>query len=249
MSDRLPARRLLLESVAVILSILIAFAIDAWWDRTQAAGLEQELLATLESGFEENRTLALQVIEEARSQQERLGRFVAMSVEEVGRIPADSTYFVLLALWRPNYVNNAAGALVGGRLNSEAILATMEAGRLSLLSDTRLLTALADWQGLATDLAQRSDEVIAREVEVLSALARHSELQGLFAGAPDEYRTAGADRPEIPSAVAQRVRGDNELMSRVARKGFYSRIQVDFLEDIEAQADSVLVLVRANRRR
>ena len=254
MSSRIPWSRLLAESVVVILSILAAFAIDAWWDGRQADELEQELLVTLEASFEENRRLAREVMEEARRQHILLSRFVDMSPAEAGTISPDSTYRFLRALWRPNYVNREhGGSLAGGGLNSAAILATLEAGRLPLLSDSRLLSALAEWQGLATDLQQRSDEVIVLEREVLTALARHPELQAALAGGftetTGEFRSFSTDPPRLSGAVARRVREDNEVMSRAARKGFYSRIQVDFLEDLEAQADAVLALVRANRRR
>ena len=164
-------------------------------------------------------------------------------------------YRYLRTLWRPNLVNRnqtPEGSLAGGDLNNAAILATLEAGRLSLLSDNRLLAAIAEWQGLARDARQRSDEVIALEREVLAALARHPELQTALAGGFDEmsgeFASFADDPPPLPGRLARRIREDNEVMSRVARKGFYSRIQVDFLVDLEAQAGIVLELVRANRR-
>jgi hypothetical protein len=246
------APRLLTEAAVVILSILAAFAIDAWWDGRKDAALEQELLRTLESAFEENRRLALQVMDEASRQHRMLSRFVDMTPAEAGAISPDSTYHYLRALWRPNYVNRMPGRpLHGGRLNNGAILATLEGGRLSLLSDPGLLSALAVWRGLATDLEQRTDEVIALEREVLGAMARHPELQHALAGGyaeTGEFRSFSEPPPRLPGAVARRVREDNELMGRVARKGFYSRIEVDFLEDIVAEAESVLGLVRANLR-
>lgn len=252
MGDRIPPSRLLAESVVVIFSILAAFAIDAWWDGRQTRDLEQELLANLDSGFGANRRAAQEVIREAQRQQVLIGRFINMSPAEAAEISPDSTFLFLRALWRPNYVRPIPGApQYGGGLNNAALLATLEAGRLSLLSDTRLLTALADWQGVADDLAQRSSEVVEVEREVLASLARFPELQSALAGLDGdrEVRSFAIDPPRLPGSVARRAREDNELMSRAARKSFLSRVQQQFLEDLEAQADSVLTLVRANLRR
>ena len=243
-----------MEGAVIVTSILLAFAIDAWWDRRQADGLEQELLATLETGFEENRRLAHEVMQEARRQHVLLSRFVDMTPAEAAAIPTDSVYHYLRALWRPNYVNRRiGGSLAGGNLNNASIVATLEAGQLALLADGRLLGGLAEWQGLVADLEQRTAEVIVLEREVLSGVAQHPELQAVLAGgfteASGEFRSFAAEVPRLSGEVARRVREDNEVMSRAARKGFYSRIQVDFLEDLEAQDDSILVLVRANRHR
>ncbi|HSG48434.1 MAG TPA: hypothetical protein VLA43_11515, partial [Longimicrobiales bacterium] len=60
-------------------SILLAFTIDAWWGRRQADDLQQELLATLETSFQENRRLAHEVMQEARRQHLLLSRFVDMT--------------------------------------------------------------------------------------------------------------------------------------------------------------------------
>lgn len=254
MNGRIPWSRLVVESIAVILSILAAFAIDAWWERRQAAGLEQELLTTLETSFDENRRLAHEVMQEAIRQHLLLSRFVDLTPAEAAAIPADSVYHYLRALWRPNYVNRrAGGSLAGGNLNNASILATLEAGRLALLADNRLVGALAEWQGLVADLEQRTAEVIVLEREVLGSLARHPELQAALAGgfteSSGEFRSFAAEVPRLSGDVARRIREDNEVMSRAARKGFYSRIQVDFLEDLEAQAEAILMLVRANLHR
>jgi len=52
----LPRRRILAEGVVIVVSILLAFAIDAWWDETRERGREKTVLAGLRSEFEANRT-------------------------------------------------------------------------------------------------------------------------------------------------------------------------------------------------
>jgi len=45
-NQAIPWARLSAEAAAIVLSILVAFAIDAWWDRSQE---ERQLVATLET--------------------------------------------------------------------------------------------------------------------------------------------------------------------------------------------------------
>lgn len=252
MKVRGPLGPLLAESFVVIASILVAFGIDAWWDQRKAVSLEHELLVSLEGGFEQNVRLAEEVIREAKRQQALIGRFVAMSPAEAAQIPSDSVYTVLRALWRPNYIRPRPGdPLVGAGVNSAALMATLGAGQLSLISDNRLLVALGNWQGVAEELVRRTAEVIGTEREVMASLAHYRELQVALAGfdSSGELRAFTSNVPVLPGSVARRAREDNELMAQVARKGFFSRAEQDFLEQLMARADSVLVLIRADLRR
>ena len=48
--------RLLAESAAIISSILLAFAIDAWWEDRKDAGYEQTALTGLQEEFKRHNT-------------------------------------------------------------------------------------------------------------------------------------------------------------------------------------------------
>ena len=54
MKQRPRLGRLLVEALAIVASILAAFAIDAWWDGRQNLAEEVELLVGLTEEFEEN---------------------------------------------------------------------------------------------------------------------------------------------------------------------------------------------------
>ena len=51
-NEKIPWKRLSAEAAAIVGSILIAFAIDAWWEEQKDRELEQELLASLIVEFE-----------------------------------------------------------------------------------------------------------------------------------------------------------------------------------------------------
>ena len=206
---------------------------------------------SLEQSFEENIRLAKAVAYEARRQQVIAGRFIAMSLTEAGTISPDSTYLLLRALWRPNYVTIGDSHVYGPDLNNAALASTLQAGQLSLLTDRRLHAALAVWQGVTQELAERSKVMIDVEVQVLTSLAQYPEMQDAMAGltTEGELQSFSAQPPRVPGSVLRSVRANNALMALVARKSFMSRAQQDFLENIENRAETVLGLVRENLNR
>ena len=81
---QLPWLRMFAEGVVVVASILMAFAIDAWWAARQTAAVERELLTRLEAGFETHRQLMLERISSVNDDRSLLQRFIAMSPEQAG---------------------------------------------------------------------------------------------------------------------------------------------------------------------
>ena len=102
MNHRIPWSRLLFEGVVVVISILVAFAIDAWWDSRKAKLLEADFLTRLEVAFEENAQLAESAVERGMEDSLLLEQFIQMTPAEAEQIPADQAWGFLRALWRPN---------------------------------------------------------------------------------------------------------------------------------------------------
>ncbi len=230
MRTPIPWLRLLAEGIVVIGSILIAFAIDAWWARRQTDALERELLSRLEAGFEENQRLAEERIANASFDQTLLRRFIAMTPSEAEKITPDSTQFFLRALSRPPNV----------RLNSEFILATLDAARLSLAPDPQLLTALAYWEAELRGLTTRNDILYSVSQQVTYNLARHPELQPVLV-----FEGLG----HFPGSVTRVAREDNEVMAGATSKARAVVLELQYLERIKGAAAEVLSLVRTNLER
>jgi len=53
-TQNIPWNRIAVEAAAIVGSILLAFAIDAWWDDRQDRAVEQRILVGLKSEFEQN---------------------------------------------------------------------------------------------------------------------------------------------------------------------------------------------------
>lgn len=56
MTNSIPWSRIVAEGVVIVVSILMAFGIDAWWDATLERGLEREYLSRLEADLESGRS-------------------------------------------------------------------------------------------------------------------------------------------------------------------------------------------------
>ena len=78
--DRIPWKRISVEAVAIVGSILLAFAIDAGWDDRQAHAKRQELIQGLTSDFEslvERADEALAISEDIVSRNQKLLEFLS----------------------------------------------------------------------------------------------------------------------------------------------------------------------------
>jgi hypothetical protein len=57
MKQPIPWTRLIAEGLAIVVSILLAFAIDAWWEQRQDTAEERRILVSLRDEFTEIRAL------------------------------------------------------------------------------------------------------------------------------------------------------------------------------------------------
>jgi hypothetical protein len=233
MNNRIPWSRLLFEGVVVVISILVAFAIDAWWDSRKVKLLEEDFLARLEVAFEENAQLAERAIERGMDDSLLLEQFIQMTPEEAEQIPPNQTWAFLRALLRPNLFS---------QLNTAALTAILDAGQLSAESDPQLLTTIAEWRATAGELDSQNDKLQDLDQEVTQALSFHHELQREFSKAD---RNVGNSEILLPGSVTRRIREDNEVISRAARKGQASFILHNVtLPGIQRRSEKVLELIR-----
>lgn len=93
MTSQVPWRRILAESAAIVVSILLAFGIDAAWDSRRALGETRALLTALETELVENRALLDRAEEEMREGQGRIRFFLSSTQDEFAAIPKDQTNF------------------------------------------------------------------------------------------------------------------------------------------------------------
>ena len=220
MSQKVPWLRVLVEGVVIVASILLAFGIDAWWDRSQQRGQEQELLQGLESDFVSSLATLDQTIRIHQLFAERAAHLESMSDSEVRAIPPDSVERYMRAV--SQYMTYEPQ---GGTLNG-----LVGAGQLSLLEDTALRGLLTGWQ-------QRLDDS-AEEAGFLTSTAREIAI-----------RTARVARPGpdvTPDELLIMLR-DEETLALMRSKVFFGELYLGELQALRSHGESVLVAIRAGR--
>ena len=144
------ALRLMGEALAIVLSILLAFAIDAWWDDRAEYREETRVLRALRDEFETNRAALARLIAFHSDL-----RASALAVLEVAANPAveiaagDADRMIGDLAWWGSFLSFES-----------ATLDTLVMGaKLDLLSNEALRRMLADWRSqLAAISAQNAQE-------------------------------------------------------------------------------------------
>ena len=228
-------RRLIPEGLMIVLSILLAFGIEAAWQERLEREAESEAIASLRADFEENRRLVRQVIDAHLAFRESVAVFVDLPPSAYDTLPATrASEFVLAAAnpWTFDPVLGATDGIVG-------------AGRTGLIRDTELREALSDFLGFVSDLAEDAGYVSTSAQDVWS---REAVLGGPWTDPSTEISTSGSitGLPFIPRAEAEdlrTLRGDQLYMSLVKRYHLNTAYYVRELQRIEEHIDYVLRLV------
>jgi hypothetical protein len=143
-NEKIPWKRLSVEVAAIVGSILLAFAIDAWWDDRKDSNLEQKILADLLLEFEQDVELLRNASEwyellylDARD----LLHYLDDDTEEIDHAEFER---LVQSLW----LNKST------HLETGAYDALLVAGELSLVSDEELRSHLAAWPSYVAEWAE-----------------------------------------------------------------------------------------------
>ncbi|MFQ5891145.1 MAG: hypothetical protein ACE5JR_14060 [Gemmatimonadota bacterium] len=138
-------RRLLLEGVLIVASILLAFGIEAWWVRSREHAAEIEALQHLRGEFTATAERLAQTGERHESIRRSAKRLLGMTgptlPAHLDTLAVDSLLMDLLGAPTVEPETVTLDALIG-------------AGRLDLLSSPDLRRELASWSSAMADLAQ-----------------------------------------------------------------------------------------------
>lgn len=163
----MPWRRIIVESVAIILSILLAFAIDAGWDTFKEHNQEKAFLASLLDDFEETRTRIeastdrhLRFIDSARQLLEFYGGDAPDIEPDALETMLGAVFFDWASLYLPSGSRDAL----------------FSSGDIEIISNEELRAMLAAWPSLVADAAE-DDIWIANDVMYNMAPYLHSKIR------------------------------------------------------------------------
>jgi hypothetical protein len=140
-------RRIAVESVAIVISILFAFAIDAWWEERQERVEEAEILVGLEQEFRETQALIEDKLRQYGLMKTAVAELLVAFERNAWKYEAMSIDAAFQWLISPTSIEFGGGVLD----------AVVSAGRLEIISDKILRAKLAGWQAVMDEV--RDDEV------------------------------------------------------------------------------------------
>lgn len=227
MDTRIRWSRLVAEGAVIVLSILLAFAIDAWWSLEGERTREEAAIAGIAQDFTRHR--ALLALHRDRLET-RLGAAEAL----IGRIGPDAdggdaavdSIMGLVGISSPVQFE-------GGTL--ETLAGT---DGLALLRDEELRTALSAWRQGMDDLAGTNAFVVNEALLFLDFLRTRYPIQ-------DMDRAAGltAVPPSGFHASIRPILRDLEFSNLVYQQHYATTVMLSYLTFLEEIADRVLMRV------
>ena len=224
-SNSIPWKRLSAEAVAIVVSILLAFWIDAWWDARQDQSEEREILIGLHAEFIDLRR-RLDIWAGMNREGIRLiEEFLAGPVEDMD---PESVEGALLYSYLVNVLDQ------GGAL--DALLAS---GRLELISDRDIRIRLAKWPDWLEDI--HTNDLSTREFawgEIMPFLAAR--------GIPDKHCADGIyvcpDAGPVPEAYVNLAK-DPEYRALIRLRRVMMGFAAGDHESARSEADEILAMI------
>lgn len=208
------ARRAAGEFAIIVVGVLVALWLDAGWAWLQDRQDERALIADLRSDFEANRSALQQVYVTQHRAADVTRQILTVGVDG---LPADSVNVLFQAMLNVQTFNPRTGAL-----NS-----ALGSGRIQLLRNQSLRSALAAWPGYLEDAREEVVETMPQLFTVGQAVA------------------AGLARGQPSHELIATILSDRQLSGALALRMFaYYEVQSD-TEALLAQTDSILTLLNS----
>ncbi len=219
-------RRILAEGSAIVVSILLAFGIEAWWSASQDRGDEQELLTGLYEELGVNEALLTENVQILQYQTNLLQTFLAMSPAEVAAIPQDSVNDQVITLFRRTFTSE----LAVGSLNS-----AMSSGNIALIQGSDIRSGLAQYEARNTDVAEVGVALVDLTVAATVALGRYPEFTEAVARSLREV--------PVSEATLMAIRSDSEIAGLLSAKAFFWSLYAIELERVLEELRAVRALI------
>ena len=228
--------RVFAEGTTIVVSILLAFAIDAWWDER----IEQRHAASLIAGLDSDFRISQQHLEQWLAGNRRiLAAHTAfrdkLHVSEIGTeidVPID---WVVAAIGAPTYSPTDATL-------QEAI----SSGRIDLIESRALRELLARWRQQFDDT--REDELTIRDVVVNQLVPVLSESVRLGRAFDNDLLVDWfLNRLDAPLDERVGVRVTPQLEGAIAERAFYTQFVVTGLADLRDTQARIIELIAAEQ--
>jgi len=230
------SRRIALEGIAVVVSILLAFAIDASWDARQLREAERAAIDALRDELLQNRDLLQRSIDFNERSVRAVSVFLASSPDQIR-----ATDFGLL---------NTTAATIGG------VIWTLQSfdpdigalvrflGRDELVTDLgrTVYTAVVNWETKRDDTAEEAALLWESCLIVLRGLTSYLSDVAPREGVPAGLTLLNVDGPERLA----RFRANEALMGELVAKAQLQSIYIRELRALLDHTDQVLAMLEVD---
>jgi len=153
----------IVDVIAIVLSILLAFTIDAWWDERKERAEEQEVLASLYVEFEANRDEAASVVEVHEAGISSVAAVMEMSDEEILALSTDEVEQHIRFFANPRTFDAIRGT----------VDALTSSGKLGILRSRKLREALTTFVNIVEDAAEDRIYLSQSSMTIWNEIARN----------------------------------------------------------------------------
>jgi hypothetical protein len=159
------------EGAAIVLSILLAFAIDAWWQRRAELRQAHDLVVSLQADFQASQAH----LERWFAGTRRINHATTELLQHISDAERDEEISVPLEL-----IVAAIGAPTYSPVDS-TLEAAISSGQIDLIEDSEIRSTLAIWRQQLDDTSE--DELLIREIvvhQLVPELSEHVRLADAF---------------------------------------------------------------------
>jgi hypothetical protein len=223
----IPWKRLAVEAAAIVVSILLAFGIDAWWDTRKDVVEEREILIGLEIEFIDLRARLDQWATFNRDGMVVLEKYLSDSVEEM---EPESIEWVFAYAYLINVLDQ------GGAL--DALLAS---GRLERISDRDIRAMLVKWPDWLEDI--HTNDLSFRDYgmrEIVPFITRNGIPRAVC---PEGQFVCPESGPVPP--IYLKMAKDPEFRAILTFRRMLMWATARDLEHARSEADKMLVMIRS----
>ncbi len=225
----IPWKTIAVEAVAIVVSILFAFAIDAWWAEKNERNVEHEALKALHSDFIASREQIERVLQSLADGRSNFARFQSATPAELTEINPDAIRPIISGLLKNN--------------TFDPVTATLDAlandGRLGLISDSQLLSKLSRWRRDLDNIADISFELRAESVRMRRAMESHGGPFIHWRRSPDDLEVLQmADGEDLAD-----LRGGADFMGNARSHQYALRVYYYSLRQLAETLDSTVALL------
>lgn len=229
-SRAIPWARIAAEGVAIVISILLAFSIDAWWEARQDLKAERVHLTALRVQFAEVARIIDTELDELEAASAAAQWLLSLTPDEAAAESTDSIADNFLAIFRLGRANLPSGAL-------DALMAS---GNLSLIADPDLAAHLAAWPAAVAEVYENAGWLVEqREDRLVPFLTQY--VGGLWIG------TRSGLLSNFPTTrFPPRIEGlfsDRGLESNLSNAAVRMQVLRDRYLTLGREADAIMALI------